>query len=60
MEQAIRDNQAAGVPLGRFAQPHEMAPQTLLLLSEHASYMTGQEYFVDGQVVLLSHSRPRF
>ena len=48
MEQAIRDNQASGVPLGRFAQPHEMAPQTLLLLSEHASYMTGQEYFVDG------------
>jgi sorbose reductase len=29
-------------------QPHEMAGQTLLLLSEHASYMTGQEYFVDG------------
>ncbi|EPS93629.1 hypothetical protein FOMPIDRAFT_1026466 [Fomitopsis schrenkii] len=48
MEQAIKDHQAGGVPLGRFAQPHEMAPQTLLLLSEHASYMTGQEYFVDG------------
>ncbi|KAH9934168.1 NADP-dependent mannitol dehydrogenase [Fomitopsis serialis] len=48
MEKSVRDHQAGGVPLGRFAQPHEMAPQTLLLLSEHASYMTGQEYFVDG------------
>ena len=48
MEQSVRDHQAGGVPLGRFAQPHEMAPQTLLLLSEYASYMTGQEYFVDG------------
>ncbi|KAH9934164.1 uncharacterized protein B0H18DRAFT_979772 [Fomitopsis serialis] len=48
MEKSVRDHQAGGVPLGRFAQPHEMAPQTLLLLSEHASYMTGQEYSVDG------------
>lgn len=55
MEQAIKDHQAGGVPLGRFAQPHEMAPQTLLLLSEHASYMTGQEYFVDGQVASFSY-----
>ncbi|CCM02002.1 uncharacterized protein FIBRA_04076 [Fibroporia radiculosa] len=48
MEKSIRDHQAAQVPLGRFAKPHEMAPQTLLLLSDYASYMTGQEYFVDG------------
>lgn len=27
-----------------------MAGQTLLLLSDHASYMTGGEYFVDGCV----------
>jgi len=25
-----------------------MTGQALLLLSDHASYMTGQEYFVDG------------
>ena len=29
-----------------------MAGQALLLLSEHASYMTGNEYFVDGSVLL--------
>ncbi|OCH94562.1 NADP-dependent mannitol dehydrogenase [Obba rivulosa] len=48
MDQKIRDYQATHLPLGRFAKPHEMAPMALLLLSEHASYMTGQEYFVDG------------
>jgi len=48
MAKNIRDHQAQGLPLGRFAEPHEMAGQALLLLSEHASYMTGGEYFVDG------------
>jgi len=48
MDESIKNNQASGLPLGRFSKPHEMAPQVLLLLSEHASYMTGQEYFVDG------------
>jgi hypothetical protein len=32
-------------------KPHEMAGQALLLLSDHASYMTGGEYFVDGSVL---------
>ncbi|KAL6309470.1 NADP-dependent mannitol dehydrogenase [Sparassis latifolia] len=48
MEKSLRDYQASHLPLGRFSQPHEMSAQALLLLSEHASYMTGQEYFVDG------------
>lgn len=30
------------------SQPHEMTGQALLLLSDHASYMTGSEYFIDG------------
>jgi len=48
MDKQVREHQAKGLPLGRFAEPHEMAGQTLLLLSDHASYMTGGEYFVDG------------
>lgn len=35
-------------PIGRFSQPKEQTGQALLLLSDHASYMTGGEYFVDG------------
>ncbi|KAF7439742.1 hypothetical protein PC9H_000078 [Pleurotus ostreatus] len=48
MDKNIRDHQASGIPLRRFAEPHEMTGQALLLLSEHATYMTGGEYFVDG------------
>jgi len=48
MDKNIRDHQAHNLPLGRFAEPHEMAGQALLLLSDYASYMTGNEYFVDG------------
>lgn len=29
-------------------QPKEIAAQGVLLLTEHASYMTGGEYFIDG------------
>lgn len=48
MDPKIRSYQAANIPLGRFAEPEEMVGQTVLLLSDYASYMTGGEYFVDG------------
>lgn len=48
MDAAIRSYQSANIPLKRFAEPQEMVGQTILLLSDHASYMTGAEYFVDG------------
>jgi len=48
MAKDISEHQAKNLLLGRFAEPHEMSGQALLLLSEHASYMTGGEYFVDG------------
>ncbi|KAG0143664.1 hypothetical protein CROQUDRAFT_660923 [Cronartium quercuum f. sp. fusiforme G11] len=48
MDEKLREFQADGVPLKRFAEPEEMAGQAILLLSNRASYMTGGEYFVDG------------
>jgi len=48
MDKKVRDHQASNVPMGRFAEPEEMAGQTILLLSDYATYMTGGEYFVDG------------
>ncbi|KAI0062529.1 NADP-dependent mannitol dehydrogenase [Artomyces pyxidatus] len=48
MDEKVRAFQAKSVPLGRFAEPEEMTGQAVLLLSDHASYMTGGEYFVDG------------
>nr|1H5Q_A Chain A, NADP-DEPENDENT MANNITOL DEHYDROGENASE [Agaricus bisporus]1H5Q_B Chain B, NADP-DEPENDENT MANNITOL DEHYDROGENASE [Agaricus bisporus]1H5Q_C Chain C, NADP-DEPENDENT MANNITOL DEHYDROGENASE [Agaricus bisporus]1H5Q_D Chain D, NADP-DEPENDENT MANNITOL DEHYDROGENASE [Agaricus bisporus]1H5Q_E Chain E, NADP-DEPENDENT MANNITOL DEHYDROGENASE [Agaricus bisporus]1H5Q_F Chain F, NADP-DEPENDENT MANNITOL DEHYDROGENASE [Agaricus bisporus]1H5Q_G Chain G, NADP-DEPENDENT MANNITOL DEHYDROGENASE [Agaricus len=48
MDKKIRDHQASNIPLNRFAQPEEMTGQAILLLSDHATYMTGGEYFIDG------------
>ena len=38
----------ARVPLGRVAQPSEIADVVLFLCSEQASYLTGQNIAVDG------------
>ena len=48
MDPKIREYQSKGIPLQRFAEPHEMSGMAVLLLSDKSSYMTGGEYFVDG------------
>ncbi|WP_436117576.1 SDR family oxidoreductase [Phyllobacterium sp. LjRoot231] len=37
-----------GIPLGRLAEPVEMAQFALFLLSDRASHVNGQEIVVDG------------
>ncbi|WP_136442635.1 SDR family NAD(P)-dependent oxidoreductase [Pacificoceanicola onchidii] len=41
----------ASIPLGRFGQPAEMAGAVSFLLSEDASYITGQVLNIDGGVI---------
>ena len=36
------------MPLGRVAEPNEIAKAALFLASEDASYVAGAEFFVDG------------
>jgi NAD(P)-dependent dehydrogenase (short-subunit alcohol dehydrogenase family) len=47
-EQALLDSFAASVPLGRVAQPSEIADAVLFLASSESSFVTGSELFADG------------
>jgi 3-oxoacyl-[acyl-carrier protein] reductase len=39
---------AAGIPLGRFGRPDDIAETICLLLSDSASFVTGADLAVDG------------
>ncbi|HXU91544.1 MAG TPA: glucose 1-dehydrogenase [Methylomirabilota bacterium] len=45
---AIRKEFETGIPLGRIAQPREIASVALFLASDESSFMTGAELVVDG------------
>lgn len=44
----FRDKYLAQIPLGRFSTPEDVAPTTCFLLSDAASYITGQHLSIDG------------
>jgi NAD(P)-dependent dehydrogenase (short-subunit alcohol dehydrogenase family) len=48
----MTDQIKSQVPLGRFGTSEESAQVALFLLSDHASYVTGSEYMVDGGMTL--------
>ncbi len=44
----IRDDRLGRIPLGRFAEPREIANAVLFLASDESSFITGTELIVDG------------
>lgn len=47
-KEAARERMSADIPLGRFAQPREVADLLLFLLSDESSFITGAEIPIDG------------
>jgi len=44
----IKENYEKNIPLGRFGEPQEVASAVAFLLSDHASYITGEILKVNG------------
>lgn len=47
----VREEMEAGVPVGRFGKPEEIASLAAWILSPHASYVTGQTISHDGGAI---------
>lgn len=51
-DERFKDKYLERIPLGRWAEPHEVAPAFVFLASDWASYITGQILAVDGGLTI--------
>ena len=44
----VRSNNFKGIPMGRYGDPDEFGKAALFLISDAASYVTGETFIIDG------------
>lgn len=49
----------AGIPMGRFGTPEEVAHAAVFLASDEASYITGSELHIDGGILAGANAAPK-
>ncbi len=52
LSESVRETMVSGIPLGRAGTPEDVANAVLFLVSDNASYITGQVINVDGGMVM--------
>jgi 3-oxoacyl-[acyl-carrier protein] reductase len=52
LKEEIKDAFTTKIPLGRFGNPAEVADAVAFLLSDHASYITGETLKVNGGMMM--------
>ncbi|WP_457602416.1 3-oxoacyl-ACP reductase FabG [Nitratifractor sp.] len=52
LKEEIKEDFIAKIPLGRFGEPKEVAEAVAFLLSDHASYITGETLKVNGGMLM--------
>jgi len=52
LKEEVKDAFTAKIPLGRFGEPKEVAQAVAFLLSDHASYITGETLKVNGGMLM--------
>jgi NAD(P)-dependent dehydrogenase (short-subunit alcohol dehydrogenase family) len=58
VDQMAKRNVLSRTPLGRIAEPDEVASVAAFLASDDASYTTGETVFVDGGRLALNYTMP--
>jgi NAD(P)-dependent dehydrogenase (short-subunit alcohol dehydrogenase family) len=54
----IIKNVEAGIPLGKFGEPEDVAYAALYLATNESKYVTGTELHIDGGILAGSEARP--
>jgi NAD(P)-dependent dehydrogenase (short-subunit alcohol dehydrogenase family) len=54
----IIKNVEAGIPLGQFGEPEDVAYAALYLAADESKYVTGTELHIDGGILAGSEARP--